>query len=110
MKQFVIDELRPGDYEKLKTYLNDTLGAGDVDGLYWVRIAKEVFSDIQKDHQECQPFYFALDLESDRVVFELLVRTKSRIRCDCMAYATEAQCTWLMREMDAMFEKLEITV
>ena len=110
MKQFVIDELRPADYEKLKTYLDDTFGAGDVDGLYWLRIEKDVFSDIQKDHQECQPFYFALDLESDRVVFELLVRTKSRIRCACMAYATEAQCTWLMREMDKMFSELGITV
>lgn len=110
MKQFVIDELRPADYEKIKTYLDDTLGAGNIDGLYWLRIAKEVFSEIQNDHQECQPFYFALDLESDRVVVELLVRTKSRVRCGCMAYATETQCAWLMRQMDAIFSKLGIMV
>lgn len=110
MKQFVVDELRPGDYKKLKTYLDDTFGAGTIDGLYWLQISKEVFSEIQSEHKQCQPFYFAIDLEPDRVVIELLVRTKNRVRCACMAYATEIQGTWLMRQMDAMFEKLEITV
>jgi hypothetical protein len=57
MKQFVIDELRSADFEKLKTYLDDTFGAGAIDGLYWLRIAENVFSDIQNDHEECQPFY-----------------------------------------------------
>lgn len=110
MKQFVIDELRPGDYEKLKMYLDDALGAGAIDGLYWLRIAKEAFSEIQNEHEECQPFYFAIELESDRVVIELLVRTRNRVRCACMAYATENQCTWLMRQMDTIFAELGIMV
>jgi hypothetical protein len=110
MKQFVIDELRPADYDKLKAYLDDTLGAGDVDGLYWLPIAQEFFSEIQNNHQACQPFYFAIELESDRVALELLARTKSRVRCACMAYATETQCAWLLRQMDAILEKLEIPV
>ncbi len=108
MKQFVIDELRPADFEKLKTYLDEAFGAGAIDGLYWLRIAENVFSDIQNDHEECQPFYFAIDLEPDRVMIELLVRTKNRVRCACMAYATEIQCAWLMRQMDEIFERLEI--
>ena len=108
MKQFVIDELRPADFEKLKTYLDDTLGAGSIDGLYWLQIAEAVYTDLQNDHEECQPFYFAIDLESDRVMIELLVRTKNRVRCDCITYATETQCLWLMQQMDAIFEKLEI--
>ena len=110
MKQFVIDELRPWDFEKLKAYLDDTFGSGAVDGLYWLRIATEVLSELQSEHKECQPFFFAIDLESDRVVIELLVRTKSRVRCACMSYATETQCNWLMRQMDAIFAELEITV
>jgi hypothetical protein len=110
MKQFVIDELRPGDYEKLKTYLDDTFGAGSIDGLYWLRMAKAVLSERQSEHKACQPFYLAIDLELNRVVIELLVRTKSRVRCACMAYATEKQCTWLMRQMDAIFAKLGIKI
>jgi hypothetical protein len=110
MKQFVIDELRPEDFEKLKKYLDDNLGASTMDGLYWLQIEKAILSDLQNDHGECQPYYFAIDLESDRMMIELLVRTKNRVRCPCMAYATEAQRVWLMRQMDAMLEKLEITV
>ena len=110
MKQFVIDELRSADFEKLKTYLDDTFGAGAIDGLYWLQIAENVFSDIQNAHEECQPFHFAIDLEPDRLIIELLVRTKNRVRCACMAYATETQCVWLMRQMDEIFERLEIAV
>ena len=110
MKQFVIDELRPWDFEKLKTYLDETFGSGAVDGLYWLQIETEVLSELQSEHKECQPFYFAIDLEPERVVIELLVRTKNRVRCACMAYATETQCNWLMRQMDAIFSKLGIMV
>ena len=110
MKQFVIDELRPDDFEKLKTYLDDNLSASAMDGLYWLQIAKQVLSELQIDHEACQPYYFAIDLESDRMVIELLVRTKNRVRCPCMAYATETQCVWLMRQMDAILDRLEITV
>ena len=108
MKQFVIDELRPADFNTLKTYLDDTYGSAAIDGIYWLPVAAEVLSDIQINHKDCQPFYFVIDLESDRITIELLVRTKNRVRCACMAYATESQCTWLIRQVDKMFEQLEM--
>ena len=110
MKQFVIDELRPEDFEKLKTYLDDKFSASVMDGLYWLQIEKAVLSDLQTNHEECQPYYFAIDLECDRMMIELLVRTKNRVRCPCMAYATDTQCVWLMRQMDDIITKLGITV
>ena len=109
MKQFVIDELRPADFNTLKTYLDDTYGSAAIDGIYWLPVATEVLSDIQTKHKDCQPFYFVIDLESDRMSIELLVRTKTRVRCACMAYATESQCTWLIRQVDKIFEQLEMT-
>jgi len=108
MKQFVIDELRPMDYEKLKNYLDARFGAAALSGIYWMPIAPEILSDIQREHTECQPLYFALDLNPDRISVELLVRTKIRMRCSCMAYATEKQCNWLMGRVDAIFDQLEI--
>ncbi len=108
MKQFVIDELRPTDYKTLKTHLDDTYGAAAMDGIYWLPIAKEVLSDIQMKHKDCQPFYVAIDLEPDRIAVELLVRTQSRVRCGCMAYATESQFVWLIRQLNTMFEILGI--
>ena len=108
MKQFVIDELRPADYKKLKKYLDDNYGADAIEGIYWLPIETQVLSGTQIEHEDCQPFYFAIDLEPDRVIIELLVRTKSRVRCTCMAYAAETQCTWLIRQIDEIFEQLEI--
>ena len=108
MKQFIIDELRPADYEKLKKFLDIQYDVSAIEGIYWLPIAPEVLSGIQIKHIDCQPFYFAIDLEPDRIIFELLVRTKSRVKCACIGYATENQCTWLIRQMDDIFAQLEI--
>jgi hypothetical protein len=108
MKQFVIDELRPAENKKLKKLLDNNFDASAVEGIYWLPIAPEVLSGIQTKHKDCQPFYFAVDLEPDRIIFELLVRTKNRVKCACIGYATESQCTWLIRQMDEIFAQLEI--
>jgi hypothetical protein len=110
MKQFVVDELRAHDYKKLKELLDKNYDASPLDGIYWFPIAPEVLSDIQIKHKTCQPFYFAVDLEPDRVFFELLVRTKNSLKCSCMGYATEIQCTWLVRQMDKIFAQLGIRI
>ena len=108
MKQYVIDELRPEDYNKIKKYFDETYGSAEMGGIYWVPIAIEVLTEIQHEHTDCQPFYFAIDLGEDRLALELLVRTKNRIRCDCIGYASKDQRNWIMGALDAIFEKLEI--
>jgi hypothetical protein len=50
----------------------------------------------------------ALELGEDRLAGELLVRTRKRVRCDCIHYADDRQRDWLIRTVDAIFEKLEI--
>ena len=108
MKQYVIDEIRLQDYGKIKAYLDDTFGESGVDGLYWLPVDEEMLSEQQKAHRDCAPFFMALELGEDRLAGELLIRTRSRIRCDCIRYADERQRNWLIQTMDAVFEKLEI--
>jgi hypothetical protein len=108
MKQIVIDELRPSDYKALKSYLNDQFGAAAIDGIYWLPLDPGTLTAKQREHADCQPFYFAVELEADRISFEFLVRTKHRVRCSCMAYATRDQCDWLMRKVDSVFQQLDI--
>jgi hypothetical protein len=108
MKQYVIDELRPGDHHKIKKYLDETYGSAEMGGIYWVPIATEVLTEIQHEHADCQPFYVAMDLEEDRLALELLVRTKNRVRCACVGYASKDQRDWIMSALDAIFEKLNI--
>lgn len=108
MKQYVIDELRPDDYKKLKAYLDENFNSSDIDGIYWIPFEQENLTDIQAGHTECQPFYFAIELNPDILACELLVRTKNRVRCDCIGYATEKQLSWLIGFLDGIFNKLEI--
>ena len=108
MKQYVIDEIRPEDHHKIEQYLETAYGPVEMGGIYWVPIAAEVLTEIQLAHTNCQPFYFAIELEQERLSLELLVRTKNRIRCTCIGYASRDQRIWIMEVVDAIFEKLDI--
>jgi hypothetical protein len=108
MKQYVIDEIRPQDYEKVKDYLDETFGSSGVEGLYWLPVDAALHTGIQNAHSACAPFFMALELAPDRLAGELLVRTRSRVRCDCIRYADQRQRDWLIRTVDAIFDRLEI--
>jgi hypothetical protein len=110
MKQYIIDELRIEDYEKIKTYFDDHFEASKISGIYWIYIDPKILSEIQISHDKCKPFYFAVEIEPDKLSCELLVRTGNRVRCDCVRYATESQRNWFIRLIDAILEKLEVHV
>ena len=108
MKQYVVDELRPVDHGKIKEYLDNKFGSSVLEGLYWVPLEKSLYSRVQSDHKQCQPFYVALNLEPNLLAGELLVRTQNRVRCDCIGYATARQRSWLITLIDDMFAELGI--
>jgi hypothetical protein len=108
MKQYVIDELRPEDYKALKKYLDEQFGPAEMAGIYWIPVGADWLTDIQLQHKECRPHYLALDLDPRRLACELLVRTKNRLSCDCIQYATEKQRNWLIELVDNIFNRLEI--
>jgi len=108
MKQYVIDELRPEDYDKIKAYLDEHFGPVDMGDIYWIPLDQDLYDEKQLSHDECRPFYFTIQLSTTSLAVELLVRTKSRIRCDCIKYATQEQFFWLISFIDAILEKLQI--
>ncbi|MFZ5564938.1 MAG: hypothetical protein ACOZBW_12885 [Thermodesulfobacteriota bacterium] len=108
MKQYVIDELRPGEYEKIRSFLDETVGPSAMEGIYWIPVPLELLSENQRRHADCRPHCFVVDLEETRISCELLVRTPNTVRCDCMAYATAGQREWLMTHIDSIFERLGI--
>ena len=110
MKQYIIDELRFNDYEKVKLYLDENLGTSEIGGIYWLPIDKEMLTGEQKAHTECLPLFFVIDLKPEIISCEFLVRTKNRIKCSCIDYATEKQRNWLINYTDDMLRQLEISV
>jgi hypothetical protein len=109
MKQYVVDELSPKARDRLQAYLEDHFGRAGIQGVYWIPIDPSLYSREQAAHAGCQPFYFVVELNPASLAAELLVRTKSRIRCDCMAYASKDQVVWLIRLIDSIFERLMIS-
>jgi len=108
MKQYVVDELRPADYQKLKQHLNANAAGIDIEGIYWIPLDDQILTDVQAAHQECRPFYFAIALEPNRLAGEFLIRRKNRIHCSCTGYADLSQKEWIMRFVDNLFERLKI--
>jgi len=110
MKQYVVDQLRYPDYEKLKALLGQTFGETQMAGIYWIHLGEDLLTPIQSEHRECQPFAAAVELQENQLSLEFLVRTRSRIRCGCIAYANEQQRNWLIGLVDRMLEQLDISV
>ncbi len=110
MKQYIIDELRYNDYEKVKLYLDENLGASEIEGIYWLPLEKGLLTNEQSSHNECLPLFFVVDLKPELISCELLVRTKNRIKCGCINYATETQRNWLIQYIDDMLKGLEIKI
>jgi hypothetical protein len=110
MKQYVIDGLRPQDYNRLKDYLDQYTKAAGIVGMYWLVLENTLLTAVQAEHGDCFPHVVALKLENTCLTCEFLVRTIKQIRCDCMAYATQDQRNWLIEQIDAILEKLAIRI
>jgi hypothetical protein len=110
MKQYVIDGLRPNDFNELKKYLDSNFEVSTIDSIYWVELDEEILTPIQKKCVDCKPHVFAFMLENDKLSAELLVRVKTKIRCDCMGYAILEQREWLINKMDSILEELDIQI
>jgi len=110
MKQYVVDQLRYPDYEKLKGFMDQTYGEAVMGGIYWMPLGEGLLTPVQSEHRECQPFVVAVELQETRLSLELLVRTRNRIRCDCIAYASDRQRRYLIDQVDRMLAQLDISV
>jgi hypothetical protein len=110
MKQYVIDQLRESDHEQIKEYLDNKTERTALQGVYWVEVPSNMATAIQGEHTDCQPHYFAINLDYHQVSFELLIRSKQIIRCKCIAYATAKQRDFILQFADKMLEELGISV
>lgn len=110
MKQYVIDELRRSDSKKIQSYIKEKFESSGLDNLYWIPLDPNILTDVQASHTECHPFYFAIEVESERISCELLVRTRNRVKCSCIKYATEKQRNWLIDRVDTLLAELSIKI
>lgn len=88
--------------------MNRTLKPGLLAGVYWLEIPPDLLSTEQQGHDDCGPFFFAVELEAEAVCFELLVRSQTNLHCSCIAFATPAQRDFVLRFVDNMLAEEQI--
>ena len=108
MRQFVIDDLSPMERDNIDSYLKRNLKQGPMIGLYWIVLPEELLTDIQKEHTDCSPYYFGVEVEKDLVRFEFLVRSNAHLHCDCIAHATSEQRQYVLDFLDTMLAEEQI--
>ncbi|NDY43333.1 hypothetical protein G3N55_10835 [Dissulfurirhabdus thermomarina] len=104
MRQYLIDQLRPEEVERVRAELDRACEPAEVGGLYWLEVPEDLLGPEQFAHRECRPHCLAVEVGRDRVSFELLVRSRKKLRCACIAYATPQQRTFLLGFADRVLE------
>ncbi len=108
MRQIVIDELSPMEKDNIDSYLKRNLKQGPMIGLYWISITEELLAEAQRGHEDCGPFYMAVEVAKDQVRFELLVRSHSNLHCTCIAFANPTQRQFVLDFIDTMLDDQKI--
>ena len=86
MRQFLIDELSREERANIDSYLKRTLKPGLLEGVFWLEIPGDLLARPQQGHEECGPFYFAVELGEDFLRLELLVRSQTNLHCKCITH------------------------
>ncbi len=108
MRSLLLDELKPHDVERVRAFLHRAARPSSIDDLFWIELDDSLLTPLQAEHHECQPHRFAVEVGSDYVRLEMLVRPSSGLRCDCCQYADNKQQGFLLELADKMVTQLEI--
>jgi len=110
MKQYVIDQLRESDHDQIRSFLDERGERTVFDEIYHMDLPKELYSEAQAAHNECQPFYFAINLALTKVSFELLIRSHQTLRCQCIGYATREQREYIIDFAESILTEHNIRI
>lgn len=108
MRAYLIDEITRPDMEKITAFLKDHAIHSSLEQIFWIKVPDDILNDIQFRHRDCQPHVFAIEIGSDWIKLELFIRTLTSIRCDCPAYCTSQQMSYLLNFADGMIKQLGI--
>ena len=102
MRAYLIDELSFLERDNLDSYLKRNLEPAGLEGVFFLTIPPDLLNPTQKSHADCAPFCCAVVLGKDTLRFELLVRSRHNLHCDCIGRATPEQRAFIMDFADRM--------
>jgi hypothetical protein len=108
MRSYVLDEISSADIEKAREYLDAQAERSSIEDLYWLTLPRDLLSEEQSRHAECQPYCVAIEVGDDFLRFEFLVRSRVNHRCRCAGYPEEGQREFVMAFADELIRELQI--
>jgi len=106
MRQFLVDEIPHRQMEAIEDYLKEKTVVSGLEKIFWLEIPEDLLSPLQLEHKDCGPHYLAVELGQDFLKFEFLVRSRKRLRCDCVQYVTPVQETFLLNFARTLIQTL----
>jgi len=108
MRKLVFDEINKSDMGRIREYLAEHAILSEVEDLYWVELGNDLLDERQSEHRACQPYRFAIELTQDAVCMEMLIRSKTTIRCECIRYANAVQRDFILKFGDTLIQDCKI--
>jgi hypothetical protein len=110
LRSYMIEELEDEKVDKIRKIFTDREWTSSIDGLYRIPVPEELLSPEQVEHEQCGPFYMAVETGRTWVRLELLVRASQILRCSCIAYATPPQRNAMIDTLDDLIRSNDIPV
>ncbi len=108
MQQYVVDELRENEIQRILAYLEKNCEKSELDNLFWLTLPDDILTPIQYQHRDCSPFCIGIEVNEDKVIFEMLVRSRKKLRCNCISYATGQQRQFILNFADILLRESDI--
>lgn len=109
MRTYTIDQLEEADIAAINSRLLDLELQAGLEGVYWLPVPREMLTSKQAEHfDQCGPYCLALEVDSNAVHMELLVRGMGRIRCECLSFACEELRNHMIAYLEGMLQELGI--
>ena len=113
MRQYLLDEIARNDLPRVREYLKERATASSLDDIWWVDLPEDLLSPEQFEHRECRPFRFAVEVGEPQVGdsfvrFEMLIRSREKLRCTCIDYATRQQRDFILAYADRLVTDLAL--
>lgn len=116
MRTYLLEDIAEVDFNKIEEAFNELKLNGPLEGIYYLPLPEKLLQQEQIDHlDECGPYFMALETvrtphEEHHIRMELLVRSRNKIRCSCVTYATQPQRQHMIDYLDQFIEELEISI
>jgi hypothetical protein len=109
MKSYLIEDIPEADLDRVVERLQAMELQSSLDDIFWLPLPGERLTDTQAEHlEECGPFCMALEVEPGLLRMELLVRSRRRLRCSCIGYATPDQRECMIQYLDDLLHELNV--